>query len=134
MAYDVAINIKPDYLHARITGDNTPQTFAAYIADLYAACQRAGCPRVLVEENLRGPSMSLVEIFEVVTEKASGLLPFVRSVAFVDINPEHDLKIRAFGEDVAVNRGLHVRVFHDIQKAGEWLEAEAGASRGDAVA
>jgi hypothetical protein len=43
-------------------------------------------------------------------------------MAFVDINPAHDLGEMKFAENVAVNRGISVRVFPTIQEAEAWLE------------
>jgi hypothetical protein len=43
-------------------------------------------------------------------------------MAYVDINPEHDLGEMKFSENVAVNRGISVRVFATVQEAEAWLE------------
>lgn len=44
-------------------------------------------------------------------------------MAFVDGNPRHDAANMQFAENVAVNRGVNVRVFPDVAAAREWLAA-----------
>jgi hypothetical protein len=128
MAYNVAIEPKPGYLHITITGDNTPETLAAYLRDVYAACQRTGCPLALIEEDLVGPSLTIIDVFEVIAERAAGVSPVVQTVAFVDRNPNHNARVNKFGETVAVNRGVHVRVFTDIAQAEQWIGSQVASS------
>jgi hypothetical protein len=45
----------------------------------------------------------------------------VRQVAYVDTNLEHDSSLLEFIETVAVNRGVHVRVFATVREAEAWL-------------
>jgi hypothetical protein len=45
----------------------------------------------------------------------------VSKIAYVDINPEHNANDMEFAEDVAVNRGVFVRVFSTIHEAEQWL-------------
>ena len=123
MAYQFTIEPKSSYLHFTVTGDNTADSMSGYLRDVYLACKQSGCPRVLIEENLVGPSLSVTDVFDVVTERTAGIFPVVRTVAFVDLNPTHDKTIQKFGENVAVNRGVHVRVFTNVTEAEEWLSA-----------
>jgi hypothetical protein len=51
------------------------------------------------------------------TEKARG---WVGVVAFVDVNAKDQWNTK-FGENVAVNRGLNVRVFATVAAAEAWL-------------
>jgi hypothetical protein len=46
-------------------------------------------------------------------------------LAYVDINPEHDPKAMEFAENVAVNRGIPVRIFATVLEAQVWLEDQA---------
>jgi len=84
-------------------------------------CQREKCTVALVEENLTGPSINLLEVFAIVSSEVPKAWPWVTQVAFVDVNPEHSWENRAFAEDVAINRGLMMRVFQTVADAKEWL-------------
>jgi hypothetical protein len=124
MSYNVAIEPKPGYLHITVTGDNAPESVLGYLREVHAACERSGCPRVLVEENLEGASLSVADVCEVVTQRANGVQPVVRTIAFVDCNPKHDPSLMKFAEDVAVNRGINIRVFPTVTEAEAWLKAQ----------
>jgi hypothetical protein len=123
MPYHLSIEPKPTYLHITVTGDNTPQTIAGYLRDILAACQKSGCPRVLVEENLSGRSLTVTDAFGLASEGAANIDRSVRAIAYVDRNPEHDGSVMNFVENVAVNRGVPLRVFPSIETAREWLES-----------
>ncbi len=45
----------------------------------------------------------------------------MRAIAFVDTNPEHTFVPMQFAETVAVNRGVNVKVFHDVPAAMDWI-------------
>jgi hypothetical protein len=45
-------------------------------------------------------------------------------MAYVDINPEHNAKAMQFAEDVAVNRGVSVKVFLTIPAAEQWMASQ----------
>ena len=123
MPYHFSVEPKPGYLHVKVNGDSTPETLSAYLRDVHTACEKTGCPRVLIEENLVGPSMSVADIFQVISERAAASFPIVRTLAFVDTNPLHDQSIAKFAETVGVNRGIHGRVFAKLSDAEAWLHA-----------
>ena len=50
MSHAIEVIQKPDYLHIRVTGENTPEVAAAYLRDMLAVCIDHGCGVVLVEE------------------------------------------------------------------------------------
>jgi hypothetical protein len=76
---------------------------------------------VLIEENLRGPGLGTMDIFNVVKEGSERAAPLMLRIAYVDVNPEHDRKALEFGENVAVNRGMNVKVFSSVAEAEHWL-------------
>ena len=41
-------------------------------------------------------------------------------IAFVDDNPDHR-ELNSFGETVATNRGISVKMFKDVIEAEKWL-------------
>jgi stage II sporulation SpoAA-like protein len=123
VAHTVRIEHRGAYLHATVTGDNTKQDVLAYLADVHEACETHGCSRVLIEENLAGPGLDTLTIYDIVSEGAGRAPPAVTRVAFVDANPAHAGRAMQFAESVAVNRFLSVRVFDDLGAAREWVSA-----------
>ncbi len=121
MAYDMKVMREDGYLHVVVTGDNTPDDVAAYLDQIRRVCAEHGLAKVLIEENLTGPQLGTVDIYDVINAASGGVAPAIRSVAFVDTNPEHDFAPMKFAETVAVNRGVSVRVFRDVPAAREWI-------------
>jgi hypothetical protein len=123
--YRCAVEPRPGYLHVLVTGQNTVANVRRILTDVVAACAQCaqhGCSRVLLEENLSGPSLGMVEAFEIVSEGSTTARSLVQQIAYVDTNPEHDSSLLDFIETVAVNRGVRVRVFSTVREAENWLE------------
>jgi hypothetical protein len=80
-------------------------------------CRALGLRRVLVEEHIKDrlSSLDLFHLTSQIPRIASGV-----RVAFVDVIPDH-FEHNLFGETVARNRGLTVRVFHTTSEAEAWL-------------
>jgi hypothetical protein len=129
-SYQLTIDKKPEYWHFRVTGPNTADVVRSYLADVYYACAQGECTAVLIEENLSGRGLGLLDIFEVVTEGSEKTWPYVRRIAYVDMNPEHSKPDMEFAETVAVNRGVNMHFFANVPDAVAWL---AGAGRGTRV-
>jgi hypothetical protein len=121
MKYEFRLGRKDGYLHVRVYGENSAETVARYLKQLYEECKKTGCPNVLVEENLEGAGMDVGEIFGVVSEASKTVWPVLQKMAYVDVNPRHDLRNMKFAETVAVNRSVNVRVFASVQDAENWL-------------
>jgi hypothetical protein len=127
MAHELSVTRKGAYLHVTVTGDNTPEDVQQYLAKVQATCVQHNCPYVLIEENLQGPSLQTLELFQVIA-KAAQPSPAVRCVAYIDVNPEHDANRMKFAEAVASNRGMMVKIFADLPEAEEWLARYAAAA------
>jgi hypothetical protein len=123
MDYSCIIERKPAYVHVRVEGDNTPGTVLRYFAEAAAACQQHGCSKLLVEENLAGPSLSIGQMFELVSARSDLGPPPPITIAYVDVNPEHDFDRLRFGETTARNRGFLIHLFASVPEAEEWLTA-----------
>lgn len=121
-SYKLNFARKPGYVHALATGRNSVENMHAYLEDLVRECAARGDRRVLIEERFEGPRLGMVDVFDLasaVSERARGLFD---AIAYVDLNAENDLNAK-FGENVAVNRGLRVRVFRKVEEAAEWLKS-----------
>ena len=121
MSYEMKTIREDDYLHVIVTGDNTPADETEYLCRIPKMCVDQGVSKVLIEENLAGPSFGAVDVFDLVCTASAAFAPMVQQIAFVDINPEHNVSNLYFGETVAVNRGVNARVFPDVPSAVEWI-------------
>ena len=123
MAYQLKIEQKPGYLHFTVTGRNSPDTVASYMQEVIQEVTARRCPRVLIEENLEGPRLGTMDVFTMVTAGAKRYHGMLEALAFVDLNDEGG--VMRFAEDVAVNRGIPVRVFRNVEGAEQWLQAHS---------
>ena len=119
--YRFTVDRKSGYLHASATGQNTSANVRRILQDVMSACAEHSCPRALIEEHLIGPSIGMLDAFEIVAESSRSARPAVELVAYVDTNSEHDSTLLDFAETVAVNRGVRVRVFGTVAEAEAWL-------------
>ena len=122
MSYALSVENKGTYLHIRVTGDNTPKNVANYLSEVRDKCAEHQCSNVLIEENLKGPSLGAGVIYNIVTEAGNQVWPVVRRIAYIDVNPAHNTRSMQFAETVAVNRGVNVRLFSSVVDAQKWLE------------
>jgi hypothetical protein len=132
VAYQLKIDQKPGYLHVTVTGRNSPDTVTSYMQQVIQEVAARRCPRVLIEENLEGPRLGTMEVFTMVTAGSKRYHGVLEALAFVDLNAEGG--VMRFAEDVAVNRGIPVRVFRNVEGAEKWLLAHAGGAGAGAEA
>lgn len=125
--YTLRIEQKQGYLHARITGENTPEVTRSYVVDLIEACRRANCPAVLIEENLEGPRMDAGELYGIIQEYYAEFRSAIHVAAMVDVNPQRSDANMRFVEDASVNRGAEVAAFPTVEKAEAWIQQHIGA-------
>jgi hypothetical protein len=128
--YVFKLEQRAGYLHAKVSGNNDAATVMRYLKDVYDACLREECPRVLIEESLEGPGLSVAEVFGVIAKASEQVWPVVQQIAYVDTNPLHDFAKMQFAEVVASNRGVNVRVFSSIRYAKEWLSSASDGRAG----
>jgi hypothetical protein len=119
MTYELTIAQKPTYLHAIVTGRNSRENVARYLADILQECIARRCGKVLIEERLDGPRLGTFDVFKIASEGSSRALGVFQAIAYVDVNAEGDLM--QFAETVAVNRALPVTVFSTVAEAEKWL-------------
>jgi hypothetical protein len=125
MTYQLTIDQKPSYLHAVVTGENTRENVAGYLAEVLRECAARGCFRVLIEERLEGPRLKTLDVFEIAAQGSRQVLGRLEAMAYVDVNAEGGLM--RFAETVASNRGMPVSVFPTVAEAEQWLlEQERG--------
>lgn len=128
MPYVLTWSEEADYLHFRVTGENTPENVQGYLEQIRAECVERGSVAILIEENLHGPRLRLLDIYRVVSEAVERHLPTIRAVAFVDVHVERAPENVEFGETLAYNRRVNVRRFGEVGAAAVWLRGLGATS------
>ena len=131
MAYTLKIRNQGTYLHMIAEGDGTAEDVAGYLSEGLKKCIELRCPNVLIEENLKGPTLSIFAVYEIVTKICWQAASVVRHVAYVDINPECKKEVNQFAETTAVNRGVNVKLFDTVAEAENWLRETILAQQGN---
>ena len=124
--YNLSYSEKTGYLHVVVTGRNSRENVAMYLADVLKECNKRNYPRVLIEERLHGPRLKLTDVFQIVSDAANSSDRTLKSIAYVDMNAEGDLM--KFAETVAFNRSLPAQVFTTLEDAEKWLADRGPAS------
>lgn len=119
MVYEIDFEQQPGYLLAKVTGENSPETVEAYMADILRKCEEHSCFRVVIHECLQGPRLSATDIYQMFTETSPHWSGRFHQVAYVD---EHMGEMAKFAENVGVNRGMPIAVFADLGEAVTWME------------
>ena len=119
MAFELRLEPKQGYLHAVVTGDNTREDVFGYLRELLHACQLRHVTRVLIEERLTGPRLGPVDVFDIAVQGSTEAVGSLMTIAYVDVHAVGDTM--KFAENVAVNRGLPVRIFATVAEAEQWL-------------
>ncbi len=126
MSFEITFKDAPDYIHATVTGTNSRDAVAEYLIAIRAETEKRDCFRVLIEELLEGPRLGAMEVFSLASEGSMKALGKFEAIAYVD--PKMG-KMAEFAETIAVNRGMPVSVFNDVDAAREWLvQQKPGAS------
>lgn len=129
MSYQLSTRDASGYVHFVVTGANTPEAVRGYLREALEICAMRRCKAVLIEENLIGPELRLVDVYSIVIESAEAPLAHLLKVAFVNVNPEHARSSATFAETVARNRGINIRTFATLAEAQEWLRGTGIGNR-----
>ena len=122
MAYALKVTKKPNYLHFVVTGQNSKETILGYVEEINQECAARKCFRVLIEERLEGPRLSIMDVFELVQNVTGRARGIYKAIAYVDVNAvSNSMK---FAEDACVNRALPIAVFSTVSEAEKWLKNE----------
>ena len=106
------------YLHLTISGDFTP-TAAKHAVDALAdRCSKEQCYKVLFDCRSVLGEMPGPDRYELAQYGARVLGPKIKSAMLAR---EDQISPDRFFENVAVNRGLNLKVFSDINEAVGWL-------------
>jgi hypothetical protein len=119
MPYSLEIAERPGYLHAKVTGNNTKENVMRYMDELARECDKSRFRCVLIEEQLEGPRLDTMSVFDIATDGSQKSRVHFRAVAYVDVCAESSSMKNA--ETFATNRGLNIKVFERVDEAEKWL-------------
>jgi hypothetical protein len=119
--YRLTFEQRPTYLHAFVEGeDDSYEISRQYWQEIADECKARKFKKVLIVEDIV-ESGTIAEAYQLCSEfPQMGYLKI--KVAFVDRHAEQNEE-NQFGELVAVNRGVNVKLFTDIDEAEKWLLA-----------
>jgi len=126
--YAMTVEVHPGYLHATARGERTAANARRFLEEAYRACVRLQHDALLVEVRFDGPGLPPGSVFSVINDRAMDGAR-LRRIAYVEPNLR-DAGQASFAELVAVNRGVNVRLFGDVDAAREWLNAGSPHGRG----
>ena len=117
--YNLTLKSRPAYLYAYVSGEKDSYEISAqYWQEIRDECERTGATRVLVEENI-SENVTAGDEYRITTEciqvKFGGI-----KIAFIDLCPDQG-EINKFGELVAINRGVNIRLCSDLAEGEKWL-------------
>ena len=119
MTYNLTFQKRHNFLHAKVTGENSIENVKRYLEEVLQKCKETSSSLVLIEEQLAGPRLDTIKVFEIAAEGSAQSRGHFKAIAYVDINAEGDLM--HFAETVAVNRALRLKVFQSVAEAENWL-------------
>lgn len=119
MAYQTKFESRPSYLFVKVTGTNSAATIQDYARDIFEECIRLSQFRILIHQDLDGPHIEPMQLFELVAGEAMKYLGEFDAIAHFD---ERRGNMTDFAETIAVNRGLPLRMFANVADAASWLD------------
>lgn len=125
MPYQVTFEERSNFISATVTGDNSRDVVPLYMTDILKECTRLDCFRVLIEERLEGPRLDAMEVFSMVAEGTMKTIGKFDAIAYVDAKMG---QMADFAETVAVNRGMPVAMFDNMEDAEAWLCEQSSGS------
>jgi len=131
MPFELTSECHNNFIHFRVTGENTAETVLAYMAAIRETCGHQDCFRILIEENLEGPRFDEMEVFALISEGSPTALGVFEAIAYVDA--QQDFKVVKFAETVAVNRGIPIAVFESVADAENWLRHRSDDQSGQDI-
>src|SRR3569833_1674077 len=121
-AYQTSIEYHPLYLHATVTGENSPDNVYDYMVDVLREYARSGYERLLIAEDLRGPRLTDQEVVEVLRRLAE-TMPLPRGkIAYVDLTA-YATSAMALAIHIAKYKGIDIQRFSTMEAARAWLLA-----------
>jgi hypothetical protein len=119
--YRLTFEHRPGYLYAFVEGERDGYEISRqYWQEIADECKAKKYRKALVVEDI-AESGTIAEAYQLCSEfPQMGYLGI--KVAFIDRHADQSEE-NQFGELVAVNRGINVKIFNDMEEAVKWLLA-----------
>lgn len=117
--FSLTLEERPDYLYAYVSGKHDSYEISKqYWREISDECARIGASKVLIDEDLRD-NATMADAFRLTTDILQMGFGGIK-LAFVDrCSDQNDLN--TFGELVAVNRGVNIKMCKGIAEVERWL-------------
>ena len=110
--YKITFEERPDYLYVKIEGEEDSfEISRQFWLEVAEKCAKLKPKRLFIEEDLKEKIDSAADTYRGAAERAQMGFEGVK-IAFFDTQAEHH-EANKFGELVARNRGINVKVFLD---------------------
>lgn len=117
--YQIVYDDRKDYLFASVTGPkDSLEVSIAFWTEIITEALTNNFKKLLVTEDFKDV-VSALDMYMLVEQLEKFGIQDLQ-VAFVD-KEISQLELNKFGETVAVNRGIHARVFKKESEAEKWL-------------
>jgi hypothetical protein len=119
MSDDLHIIQGEGYLHIEFAGEFSIPAAKRSVDTMMDACMKMSCTKVLFDCRCMTGSLSTMDRYDV-AQYGSDKIDHIIRVAM--LGRDDQILPDKFFENVAVNRGLTLKVFTDIDEAVAWLE------------
>jgi hypothetical protein len=126
MAITFTHAIENDLLLVSTSGfDGSVEDVAKYGMGVLGLCLESGCLGILCDERSLEYRVGILDLHEL-AEYAAEVVP--RTLAVAIVPNAAGIEDAMFYENVAVNRGIQVKAFTDVDQARHWLEMRTRAA------
>lgn len=123
MALEVSIQECKDHIRVEVSGERTSGNEKEDAINLWTqvveVCRKSEVKKILVISTLTG-RVPAVKTYDIAGNPEAFGWSREYKLALVDLD-ENSRQHNLFAEDVAVNRGFHVKVFDNEEDAKDWL-------------
>jgi hypothetical protein len=126
MGMDITLTVRPKLLHAVVAGEFSIEEAKRQFLQIADAIEQSDATKILMDGRKVTGDPKVVERF-IYGEFAAGVVkqqlqePYGPGPQFAYVLHEPVLDPFRFGETVAINRGMHVKVFDNVESAIRWL-------------
>ena len=120
MALRYEVTVEPGFIRVAVSRPVTAENIRQFCLEVPELARKSGVSKVLLDQRRIPSALNSMERFKYATEFAEYFRGL--QVACVQENPLRDPQ--HFGETVAVNRGVNLRVFSTLEEAYGWLEVK----------
>ncbi len=129
MAFTFKVEVKPDYLLMLFEGAFESSDIEDFLTRVIETCTTHQCAKMLVDFREVKGSMSTMDRFNLGFKAAAKYLKAkmtgkITNCRFAFLGQTPLVDPNRFGETVAVNRGVNVKAFTELEEALRWLTVE----------